>query len=105
MKFLILLLTALPSFSASPDLEKLKVFPGFKVSVYAEGVENARSLALGKDGVVFVGTRSNDKVYALLPDKNKDGISDGVKTIAEGLDTPNGDGFHSVRNAVFVFVG
>lgn len=95
MKFLILcsflfgFLVSNSSF-ASPPIERVKVAPGFKISVYATNVENARSLALGKDGVVFVGSRSAGNVYALLPDKNKDGKSDAVKVLAKNLNSPNG---------------
>jgi glucose/arabinose dehydrogenase len=58
---------------------------GFGIEVYAT-VENARSLTHGPDGVVFVGTRRSDRVYALVPDDA------GVRTVTvdAGLDTPNG---------------
>lgn len=93
MKKLLLAVFLLPSFvfaADDPPIERLKVGAGYKVSVYANEVPDARSLALGKDGVVFVGNRGGDKVFALLPDKNGDGRSDGVKTIAKGLESPNG---------------
>ena len=43
---------------AAKDLpvDKLKVPAGFKVEVWAEGIPEARSLALGDKGTVFVGT-------------------------------------------------
>jgi glucose/arabinose dehydrogenase len=75
--------------AAEPDLHNLKVAPGYQVNVYAEA-PGARSLTLGKDGTVFVGTQAEGKVYALLPDKNGDGKADGVKVVASGLNTPNG---------------
>src|SRR5690242_18638706 len=39
-------------------LDKLKVPAGFKVEVYAEGIPEARSLALGDKGTVFVSNRN-----------------------------------------------
>jgi glucose/arabinose dehydrogenase len=63
--------------------------PGFKIAVYADGVENARSLARGPKGTLFVGTRSAGKVYAVVDD-NGDQRADRVFTIAEGLTMPNG---------------
>ena len=67
-------------------LSKLKVAPGFKVEVWADGVPTARSMALGDKGTVFVGNRVGKNVVAIT---NKDGKRE-VKTILKGLDTPNG---------------
>ena len=67
-------------------LGKLKVAPGFKVEVWADGVPTARSMALGDKGTVFVGNRVGKNVVAII---NKDGKRE-VKTILKGLDTPNG---------------
>ena len=50
---------------------------------------NARSLTLGDKGTVFVGTRLQDKVYAIV---DKDGKRE-VKMIASGLYRPNGVAF------------
>jgi len=66
-------------------LERLKLPPGFQIGVYAH-VPGARSLALGKDGTVFVGTMRTGKVYALV--SGAGGTQ--VLTIASGLNTPNG---------------
>jgi glucose/arabinose dehydrogenase len=73
-------------------LEKITLPPGFKIQVYAEKVPNARSLALGANGTVFVGTRTEGKVYALV-DRNHDQTADQIITIARGLRAPNGVAF------------
>jgi glucose/arabinose dehydrogenase len=81
-----------PPLAATPDklpLAKLKVPAGFNIEVYAAGMANARSLALGDKGTVFVGSRLLDKVYAIV---NKDGKRE-VKVIASGLYRPNGVAF------------
>ena len=78
--------------TAAPPIERLKLPPGFKVEVYADKVENARSLALGDKGTVFVGTRSEGSVYALV-DSNRDGKVDEVVTIVRGLNAPSGVAF------------
>ena len=81
-----------PPLAAAPDklpLAKLKVPAGFNIEVYAAGMANARSLALGDKGTVFVGSRLLDKVYAII---NKDGKRE-VKVIASGLYRPNGVAF------------
>jgi glucose/arabinose dehydrogenase len=68
---------------------KLKVPAGFNIEVYAAGMANARSLAMGDKGTVFVGSRLVDKVYAIV---NKDGKRE-VKVLASGLYRPNGLAF------------
>src|SRR5882757_1187059 len=68
---------------------KLKVPPGFNIEVYAAGMANARSLAEGDKGTVFVGSRLVGNVYAIA---NKDGKRS-VKTLASGLYRPNGVAF------------
>jgi glucose/arabinose dehydrogenase len=73
------------------DLAKIKLPPGFKISVYAE-VPNARSLTHSPSGIVYVGNRSGDKVFAVV-DENKDGKADKVYTVASGLNSPNGVAF------------
>jgi glucose/arabinose dehydrogenase len=73
-------------------LHQIKLPPGFKISIYAEKVPNARSMVLSPNGTLFVGTREEGKVYAVL-DHNKDSIADEVITIARGLNMPNGVAF------------
>ncbi len=70
----------------SLPLERIKLPPGFEITVFAEGVNGARSMALGEKGTLFVGTR-DDKVYAIQNDGRK---ATGMLTIARGLDSPNG---------------
>jgi glucose/arabinose dehydrogenase len=85
----------LPSDSSSLykkySLDKLRLPAGFRISVYAE-VPNARSMTLSPSGVLYVGNRSEDKVYAVI-DENKDGKADKVYIVASGLNTPNGVAF------------
>ena len=76
-----------------PQLEDLIMPPGFHISVYAENLENARSLAIGDQGTVFVGTRSGDQVRALV-DVDGDFRADNVYTVDANLIAPNGVAFH-----------
>jgi len=83
-----------PPLAAAADklpTAKLKLPPGFNIEVYASGIANARSLAEGDKGTIFVGTRLLDKVYAVV---NKDGKRS-VKTLASGLYRPNGVAFRN----------
>jgi glucose/arabinose dehydrogenase len=79
-------------------VKKIHLPPGFQIDLFAQNVECVRSLALGKNGTVFVGTRYvgekvPGKVYAIV-DQNKDGKADKVLTIASGLNVPNGVAFY-----------
>src|ERR1700738_2822847 len=56
-----------PPLAAAPDklpTAKLKLPAGFNIEVYASGVANAREMALGDKGTVFVGSRLLDQVSA-----------------------------------------
>jgi glucose/arabinose dehydrogenase len=73
----------------APQLGGLQLPPGFSIELYSADVPNARSLALGAPGTVFVSTRKSDRVYALV-DADGDHHVDRVHVVASGLDTPNG---------------
>ncbi|MEO5693046.1 MAG: PQQ-dependent sugar dehydrogenase [Usitatibacter sp.] len=73
--------------TAAPPVERVKLPAGFAISVFADGVGNARSMALGENGTVFVGTRTAGKVYAI---RNEGGKATRITEIASGLNMPNG---------------
>jgi glucose/arabinose dehydrogenase len=73
------------------ELNAIKLPPGFRISLYAEDIEGARSMTQGSNGTLFVSTR-DDKVYALV-DTNRDFRADIKYTIASGLFMPNGVAF------------
>jgi glucose/arabinose dehydrogenase len=75
--------------SGDVKLDKINLPPGFRISLLAQNIDGARSLALGKQGTVFVGTRSEGNVYA-LQDTNGDFRADEVYVIDQGLNMPNG---------------
>lgn len=73
----------------TPQLDKINLPPGFRIDIFADNLENARSLALGEKGTLFVGTRTDDKVYAVV-DKDGDFKADETFTVAQDLNMPNG---------------
>ena len=78
-----------PPFAAAADkvpVDRLKAPKGFNIELYATGMPNARSLALDEKGTVFVGSRLQDKVYAVT---NRDGKRQ-VHVLVSGLYRPNG---------------
>jgi len=72
-------------------LAKLKLPKGFNLEVYAAGLANARSLRVDDRGNVYVTTRLLDRIYAIT---DRNGKRD-VKTIATGLNSPNGIALHN----------
>lgn len=77
---------------SEPRLDLLKVPSGFKIELFAGGLNNARTMVLGKQGTLFVGTRSAGKVYAIKGEK--------IYTIASDLNMPNGLAFH--KGALYI---
>ncbi len=75
--------------SAEVQLDKIKLPEGFKIDVWAADVPNARSMAISDNGIIFVGNRQENNVYALV-DENADGKADFKFILAEGLRMPNG---------------
>src|SRR5438876_5032307 len=86
---LIVFLPACQIHASAVDLDKIKLPPGFTIAVYADNVPNARAMTLGKNGTLFVGSRSKGDVYAVV-DTDGDQRADKVYTLARGLNMPVG---------------
>jgi glucose/arabinose dehydrogenase len=78
--------------SAAAEAQDLSLPPGFRIAVYAADVPNARQMALGPAGVIFVGSMSQGKVYAVV-DRDGDHKADAVHVLASGLTMPSGVAF------------
>ena len=85
-------LCCLPVWGAELHLDRIKLPPGFRIEVYAQQVKNAREMVLGPGGTLFVSTRREGNVYALL-DSRRQNRADRVITLAKGLQNPNGVAF------------
>ncbi len=70
-------------------LDKVNLPEGFGIDVWAEDVDNARSMAYSPEGTLYVGTRGKGNVYA-LKDTDGDGRADKRWTLLEGGNMPNG---------------
>jgi glucose/arabinose dehydrogenase len=81
-------LALVPLCGLSLPLEKLNLPPGFSIGVFAE-VDNARQMARGESGVIYVGSRRAGKVYAVI-DEDGDYRADRVITIDKNLNLPSG---------------
>lgn len=87
----------IPTSADKLPVSKLKLPPGFKAEVWANGILDARGLRQGDKGTVFVSSLFvAGKIYAV---QDKGGKRE-VKTIAEKLMLPNGIEFH--KGSLFV---
>ncbi len=70
-------------------LDQIQLPPGFEIDLYASDVPNARSMVLSPNGTLFVGTRTEGNLYAIL-DEDNDYRADEVITLQQGMLAPNG---------------
>lgn len=71
------------------NLKKIKLPPGFSISVYASGLPEARQMAWGEKGTLFVGSFDAGAVYAVT----EQGGRRRVQTVLKGLRMPTGLAF------------
>jgi len=76
--------------SGTLPLESIKLPPGFTIELVAR-VDNARQMALGPKGTLFVGSMQAGKVHAV---RWRSGAPAEVLTLASGLALPVGVAFH-----------
>lgn len=88
-----IVISARGAVAASPvqPADFLRLPAGFHAEILVENVPNARSMALGEQGTLFVGARSGGVVYAV---RNALGGAPAVTKFAEGLSMPNGVALH-----------
>ncbi len=79
---------------AMPEGHRLTVPPGFTVSVFADGLQFARFMALAPNGDVFLAepVRGAGKI-TILRDADADGVAETRETFATGLNRPFGLAF------------
>ena len=81
--------TPTPLAEVQDNLKKIKLPKGFKIEVYASGLPEARQMAWGNNGTLFVGSFNATNVYAVTDQGGKRT----VKTILKGLNMPTGIAF------------
>jgi glucose/arabinose dehydrogenase len=78
-----------PTPASQIQVNRIKLPPGFSINVWADGIANARSMAWGSQGTLFLGSRVAGNVYAVV---DRGGRRE-VKVIAKGLTQPSGVAF------------
>ena len=97
-----------PDFNNPPTLVKgprgmmPKVPPGFRVKVFARGLNQPRVLRLAPNGDVFVAESGSGRVL-VFPDSPRRGMAK-PKVFAKGLDRPFGIAFYPAKRARWVYV-
>lgn len=70
-------------------LDKIRLPEGFTIEVYADSVPDARQMALSPSGVLYVGSRRDGRVHAVV-DSDGDMEGEEIYVIAEDLEMPSG---------------
>ena len=78
-------------------LDKIKLPPGFKAEIWSSGHPGARTMVMGSNGTMFMGSRGIGRVYAITDSGGKRE----VRTLLSGLTQPNGLAFKN--GALYVF--
>ncbi len=76
-----------------PPPDPVQLPPGFGISVFADGLRGPRMMTVGPEGALYVAERGAGRILR-LPDRDNDGVADGVEVVAEGLDAPSSIQFH-----------
>lgn len=77
------------------------VAPGYRVELFADGVQNARFIRFSPQGTLVVSQPRLGRLLQIDRDANGDGRSDGQRVVVEGLDRPHGFDFSADQ----LFVG
>lgn len=79
--------------STALSVENISLPDGFFIDYYARNVDGARSLTVSANGIVYVGTKGEGTVYAVLPNETFT-ESQEIITVAQDLNSPNGVAWH-----------
>ena len=73
-------------------LEQLILPAGFSIEIFADEIKSARQMAESSKGIIYVGSKSGDSIYAIL-DKDNDNFAESKILVASGLSNPTGVAF------------
>lgn len=94
---------------AAPEAEtvsrRFEAAPGYRVELFAQGLQNARFLRFSPGGSLVVSQPRLGRLTLVQRDENGDGRSDGTHVLIENLDRPHGFDFGTGALAGQLFVG
>lgn len=75
--------------------QRIIVPDGFQIRIFADNLAGRpRFMTIGPDGHLYISLMSAGQVVR-LPDRNKDGLSDGAEIVASGISLPHGLEFYN----------
>lgn len=85
---------SLPLPPADEASSRLMLPEGFEIRIFADNLRGTpRFMAVGEDGEVYVSLYASGDIVR-LPDRDRDGLADGVEIIASRLNNPHGIEWH-----------
>jgi glucose/arabinose dehydrogenase len=80
---------------ADEATQRITLPEGFQIRIFANNLSGRpRFMTIGPDGHLYVSLMSGGQVVR-LPDRNQDGLSDGIEIIASGINLPHGLEFYN----------
>ncbi len=78
-------------FDADAELRaRITLPPGYRISLYATGIDSARAMQITPIGDLLVTSKSEGNLVLVKRDANGDGRSDGIEILDTGLERPHG---------------
>jgi len=75
--------------------QRISVPAGFQIRIFADHLGGKpRFMTIGPDGYLYISLMENGQVVR-LPDRNHDGLSDGVEVVAKEISLPHGIEFYN----------
>lgn len=75
--------------------QRIQVPDGFQIRIFANNLTGRpRFMTIGPDGHLYISLMSVGQVVR-LPDRNNDGLADGVEVVASGINLPHGLEFYN----------
>ncbi|MCI0477382.1 MAG: PQQ-dependent sugar dehydrogenase [Anaerolineales bacterium] len=75
--------------SSDEAAARISVPSGFAIRIFASNLSNPRLMTFGPDGILYVALMGAGQI-ARLPDRDANGLADGIEVIASGLNAPHG---------------
>ncbi len=79
---------------ADEAASRIQVPAGYAIRIFATNLSSPRLMTTGPDGWIYVALTGSGQI-ARLPDRDSNGLADGVEIVASGLNLPHNLEFHN----------